>query len=266
MKTNASTLRIVRFQFQDALSSRWLLVHTLIYLLIAEGLLMSTGFTDKALVSLVNVVLLLVPLVALLFGVIHHYNNRDYTTWMLTQPLERRGLFTGLYLGLTVPMVLSFCIGITLPFLWHGGLAAGQIVRLLTLLGLGTALTFSGVGVAASLAIRFTDRIRGIGLALVIWLIYALLFDGLILMGISVFGDWPIEKALIGAMLLNPIDLSRLILLQTFDAAAMLGYTGAVFSRFFGSQLGVLIASSAILFWVASPIWLAGRLFRKQDF
>ncbi len=266
MKSSSSTLRIIQFQFQDALSSRWLLVHTLIYLLIAEGLLMSSGFTDKALVSLVNVVLLLVPLVALLFGVIHQYTNRDYTIWMLTQPLKRPNLFSGLYLGLTVPMVLSFSVGITLPFLWHGGLAAGQAVQLITLLGLGAALTFSGVGVAASLAIRFADRVRGIGLALVIWLVYALLFDGLILMGISVFGNWPIEKALIGAMLLNPIDLSRLILLQTFDAAAMLGYTGAVFSRFFGSGMGMIIASVTLLLWVAFPVWLASRLFRKQDF
>lgn len=266
MKTSASTFPIARFQVQDALSSRWLLVHTLIYLVIAEGLLMSTGFTDKALVSLINVVLLLVPLVALLFGVIHQYNNRDYTIWMLTQPLERRSLFAGLFLGLTLPMVLSFAVGITLPFLWHGGLAESQPGRLLTLIGLGSALTLSGVGVSSSLAIRFADRVRGIGLALVIWLVYALLFDGLILMGISVFGNWPIEKALIGAMLLNPIDLSRLILLQTFDAAAMLGYTGAVFTRFFGSGLGVVMASSALLFWIVVPIWVAKRLFQKQDF
>jgi len=266
MTLTTSALRIFRFQFQDALSSRWLLVHTLIYLLIAEGLLMSTGFTDKALVSLINVVLLLVPLVALLFGVIHQYNNRDYTIWMLTQPLERPGLFSGLYLGLTVPMVLSFSIGITLPFLWHGGLIAVQSLKLLTLLGLGSILTFSGAGVASSLAIRFSDRVRGIGLALVIWLVYALLFDGLILMGILIFGNWPVEKALIGVMLLNPIDLARLILLQTFDAAAMLGYTGAVFSRFFGSSTGMVIATTALLFWVATPVWVAGRLFQKQDF
>lgn len=266
MTPASSAFRIVRFQFQDALSSRWLLVHTLIYLLIAEGLLMSTGFTDKALVSLINVVLLLLPLVALLFGVIHQYNNRDYTIWMLTQPLQRPGLFAGLYLGLTIPMILSFSIGITLPFLWHGGLADVQVVRLLTLLGLGAALTLSGVGVSSALAVRFSDRVRGIGLALVLWLLYALLFDGLILMGVSALGNWPIEKALIGAMLLNPIDLSRLILLQTFDAAVMLGYTGAVFSRFFGSGLGMLIASSALALWVLTPMWVANRLFTKQDF
>jgi len=266
MNITASAFRVVRFQFQDALSSRWLLVHTIIYLLIAEGLLMSTGFTDKALVSLINVVLLLLPLVALLFGVIHQYNNRDYTIWMLTQPLQRPGLFAGLYLGLTIPMVLSFCVGITLPFLWHGGLESVQATRLLTLLGLGAALTFSGVGVSSALAIRFSDRVRGIGLALVIWLFYALLFDGFILMSVSALGNWPIEKALIGAMLMNPIDLARLILLQTFDAAAMLGYTGAVFSRFFGSAWGMLIAASALLFWVIMPMWLANRFFRKQDF
>jgi hypothetical protein len=37
---------------------------------------------------------------------------------------------------------------------------------------------------------------------------------------------------------LNPIDLGRILFLMKFDIAALMGYTGAVFQRFFGSGLG----------------------------
>ena len=265
--THAAAIRhIFGFQVQDALKSRWLTLHTLVYLLITEGLLLSTGFADKTLISLINVVLFLVPLVALVFGVIHQYNNRDYTTWMLTQPLKRGHLFAGQFLGLSVPMMASFGLGLGLPFLWHGGLAGTQGLRLFTLIGLGGVLILIGTGVAAVLSIRFSDRVKGIGLALVLWMAFALLYDGLVLLGVAAFSHFPVEKALLGAMLLNPIDLARLILLQTFDAAAMLGYTGAVFTRFFGSALGMFLAGGALFLWAAMPAWSAQRLFGRQDF
>ncbi|MDA0874078.1 MAG: ABC transporter permease [Bacteroidetes bacterium] len=266
MKSFSAIRHIFGFQLQDALRSRWLTLHTLVYLCISEGLLLSTGFADKTLVSLINVVLFLVPLIALVFGVIHQYNNRDYTVWMLTQPVERRHLFSGLFLGLTVPMMASFGLGLGLPFLWHGGLAGGQMLRLATLVGLGSVLILVGTGVATILSIRFSDRVKGIGLVLIFWMGFALLFDGLVLLGVSAFAQWPVEKALLGAMLLNPIDLARLILLQTFDAAAMLGYTGAVFTRFFGSAMGLILATGALVLWAVTPTWSALRLFNRQDF
>jgi len=257
---------VFRFQVQDAFRSRWLLVHTLVYLVITEGLLMATGFSDKALVSLINVVLLLVPLVALVFGVIHHYNSRDYTIWMLTQPIKRKTLFTGLYFGMSIPMILSFAIALFLPFAWHGGLDPERGMRLVSLIGLGSLLTLTCAGVAFGLAVRFADRVKGIGLALFLWLTFALLYDGLVLIGITMFDSWPIEKALLVVMLANPIDLARLILLQLFDAAAMLGTTGAVFTRFFGSATGVMLALTALFIWTATPALNALRLFRRQDF
>lgn len=266
MKQTSIIRHILGFQIQDALKSRWLLLLTLTFLLIAEGLLMSTGFTDKALISLVNVVLFLVPLVALVFGVIHQYNNQNYTVWMLTQPIKRGQLFIGLFLGLALPMMASFCLGIGLPFLWHGGLSLAQGSRLFGLLGLGSLLILAGCGVASIVAITFSDRIKGIGLAMVLWMTFALLYDGLVLLGISTFAQWPVEKGLLAAMLLNPIDLARLILLQLFDAAAMLGYTGAVFTRFFGSVTGLVLAASALLVWTILPLWQSIRLFARKDF
>jgi Cu-processing system permease protein len=67
-------------------------------------------------------------------------------------------------------------------------------------------------------------------------------------------------------MIANPIDLARLLLLFQFDVAALLGYTGAVFQRFFGATTGVLIAASALVAWAVLPAAAGRRLFLRKDF
>ena len=257
---------IFRFQVGDALRSRWLILHFLLFLLLTEGLLLASGFSDKALVSLINVVLLLVPLISLVFGVIHQYNAREFVELLLTQPVRRRDLFAGLLAGIGVPMTLSFVIGIFLPFAWHGGLDPVQGARLFALLGLGSVLTLTCISVAVAVSIRQTDRIRGIGLALFLWLAYAVLFDGAIMLSVVLLDHWPIEKAMIVVMLMNPVDIIRLVLLQVFDAAAMMGYTGAVFTRFFEDGMGYAVAATALSFWLILPTWLARHAFLRKDF
>jgi Cu-processing system permease protein len=257
---------VFRFELADSLRSRWMLAHGLLYLIITEGLLLVSGFSDKALVSLINVVLLLVPLISLVFGIIHQYNSREFVELMLTQPVRRRDLFLGLFSGTAFPLAATFALGVFLPFAWHGGLTPTQGGRLASLLALGSVLTITGLGTAFALSLRYTDRVRGIGVALLIWLTYAVLYDGAVLLGVAMFDHYPIDKALLGVMLANPVDLARLLLLQVFDAAAMMGYTGAVFTRFFGSLTGVVLSAGALVFWMAVPALLARRLFEKRDF
>jgi Cu-processing system permease protein len=80
------------------------------------------------------------------------------------------------------------------------------------------------------------------------------------------FADYSIERPLIGLMILNPVDLGRIVLLLEFDAAALMGYTGAVFKQFFGTMAGVTIAIAALVLWVAIPTWFGLRVFQRKDF
>jgi len=79
------------------------------------------------------------------------------------------------------------------------------------------------------------------------------------------FSDYPLETPLLFAVLTNPIDLARVTLLVQTDWAALMGYTGAVFSRFFGTTLGVSIAIAALCLWVIGPLGLGLRRFRYKD-
>ena len=82
----------------------------------------------------------------------------------------------------------------------------------------------------------------------------------------NAFADYPLEQPMIALMLLNPVDLARVLLLLTFDISALMGYTGAVFEQFFGSLLGVGISTAALTLWVGVPLWLGWRFFKKKDF
>ena len=80
------------------------------------------------------------------------------------------------------------------------------------------------------------------------------------------WADYPLEVPLLGLTLANPVDLARVLLLLQLDSAALLGYTGAVFERFFGSALGAAVSTTALLAWCAAPLGLAGRRFHRKDF
>lgn len=66
--------------------------------------------------------------------------------------------------------------------------------------------------------------------------------------------------------MLNPIDLSRILILLKLDISALLGYTGAVFQKFFGTGYGLLISITVLLFWIGLPLLNIYRKCRKKDF
>lgn len=80
------------------------------------------------------------------------------------------------------------------------------------------------------------------------------------------FSDYPLEKFAVGATLLNPIDLARILVILKLDSAVMLGYTGAVFSKFFGSLYGMLASSAILIVWVLAPMYLFLKIWNKKDF
>jgi Cu-processing system permease protein len=255
-------LQILRYQLRDAARSRWVLAYGLLFLLLTEGLFRLGGGGERVVVSLLNAVLLLVPLVGLLFGALHFYNSREFMELMLAQPLERSVLFGGLYGGLALPLILAFALGVGLPFAWHGG-GGGA---LLALLGVGVALTLVFTGVAFLVALAFEDRAKGMGAALLLWLGAGIIWDGLVLLLVLLFSDYPLEKPMLVLTFLNPIDLGRVLLLLQLDIAALMGYTGAVFRRFFGSEAGVLASAAALVIWTGAPLWLGFLRFRRKDF
>jgi Cu-processing system permease protein len=258
--------KVLRYELQDLRRSRWVFGYALLLLVLTDALLRFGGGGPRALVSLLNVALVLVPLVSVVFGTLYLYAARDFIELLLAQPVRRLELFVGLYAGLALPLALAFVLGVGLPFLW-GGQGDGSVGRpLAMLLTAGVLLTLAFTAIAFLVSLVFEDRTRGFGAALLLWLAATALYDaGLVFVALT-WSDYPLELPLLGLTLLNPVDLGRVLLLLQFDNAALLGYTGAVFERFFGSGLGMAVSAGALLAWCGAPLWAAGRRFVRKDF
>jgi Cu-processing system permease protein len=258
-------LKVLKYQSKDAVRSRWLLAYAAFFMLVTEVLLRFSGDPMKVQLSLVSVVLFLVPLVSLVFGTVYLYNAREFIELLLAQPINRRQMYGGLYLGLTLPLVLAFVCGLGAPFLFHGSdaSAAGTLAWLLVS---GAVLTCVFTALASLIAIRCEDRLRGLGAAIGVWMLLTVVYDGVVLFILAVFSRYPLERAALGLMLANPIDIARVSLLLRFDGAAMMGYTGAVFLDFFGEAYGMVITAAALALWVFLPLVFGMRAFERKDF
>lgn len=258
--------KIIKYELQNILRSKWILIYTLFFFLLTDSLFRFGGSSGKVVLSLMNVILLIIPLVSVVFGVMYLYNSREYIELMLSQPLKRRTLFLGLYIGLTLPLTLGFLVGSGLPFLIHGvDIVAHQAIVFMLLLS-GIFLTIIFVALAFLISTVHEDRVKGLGTAIISWLLFAIIYDGLILMITYMFIDYPLEKPVIALTLLNPIDLARILIMLKLDIAALMGYTGAVFEKFFAGSLGLSISFLSLILWSTLPIWIGSRMFERKNF
>ncbi|MDQ8154075.1 MAG: ABC transporter permease subunit [Gemmatimonadota bacterium] len=262
-------MNIVRLVLQaglrDLSRNRWIVAYTLAFLGIAEGLFWFGGTGPQVLLSMLNLVLLVLPLVALVFGTIHVYASREFVELLLAQPVPRRELFAGLYLGLALPLAAAFLVGAGIPFAVHAR-AGASLGGVAALLGAGVGLSLAFAALATWIALHTDDRLKGVGLALGTWLAATVVYDGLVLGAAAAFGNYPLERPLLGLMLANPVDVARVLVLTQLDVSALMGYTGALFEHTFGTALGTSIAAVALLAWCAVPLLLADRRFRTRDF
>ncbi len=257
--------KILKYQLRDVMRSKWIIAYALLFLIFTDVLFRFGGDGVRVVTSLMNVVLIVIPLASMILGAFYLYNTREYIELLLCHPVKRHQLFWGMFLGLALPMVLAFGGGVMIPFVYNGvGPEAWSAVLLLVFTG--SALSVIFVGIAYYLALRFDDRIKGLGLALVICLFFTVIYDGLILFVIYLLSSYPLEKPVIAFSLVNPIDMGRILMLMQFDISALMGLTGAVFRDFFGTKMGMMIALVSLLLWLAIPVSAGLRQFLLKDF
>lgn len=259
-------IRILTYSIYDLIRSRWSIVYLLFYLLIGFGLLFLNNDISKGIITLMNIIVVLTPLIGTLFGVMYFYNSREFSEVLLAQPIRRTKIFLGQYLGLAISLSASLVIGLLIPFLFFGLAGSEYWVHFGLLLLTGVFLTFIFSAIAYSIGLANVNKIKGFGMSILLWLFLAVVYDGLFLIALMVFDDYPIDKfALIGSML-NPIDLSRVLIILKLDISVLLGYTGAVFQKFFGTSLGMLASLGILAIWTLIPIGLIARIASRKDF
>lgn len=259
-------LKILKYSFYDLSRSRWSYVYFFFYLLLGVVLLFLNNSLSNAVITLMNVIIILVPLIGTIFGIMYFYNSREFTELLLAQPIKRSSIFLGQYLGVAISLSLSLVLGLGIPFLAYGLLESAIIWNFFSLLTTGVFLTFIFSALAFNIALSTENRIKGFSYAILLWLFLAVVYDGIFLLALVYFQEYPLDKFSLLATMFNPIDLSRILILLKLDIAALLGYTGAVFKQFFGTGMGFLLAVGSLLIWVLIPVWRMVYVANRKDF
>ena len=252
--------RIIKIIFLDILKNKIVLAYTLILALLSWS---SFGLEDnsaKGLLTILNVILFTVPLVSILFATIYLYNSSEFIELLLSQPVKRKKIWLSLFLGLSLSMVAAFFIGAGIPLLIN---APDSVGIMMIVVGCLISVIFVALAFLSSILTR--DKAKGIGIAIMTWLYFALLFDGMVLFLLFQLSDYPIEKAMVAVTAFSPIDLARIQILLQLDVSAMMGYTGAIFKDFFGTGVGLIVSFLLLCLWAIIPFFISLKKFNKKD-
>ena len=244
----------------DILRNRIVLLYTVFLFLTSFSMFSLEDNTSKGLLSLLNIILIIIPLVNIIFSTIYVYNSAEFIELLVSQPLKRKTIWLSLFTGLSAAMSLAFIIGAGIPVLIY---QANTIGFMMIAMGVLLSIIFTAIAMLA--AVKTRDKAKGIGVAILLWLYFSLLFDGIVLFLLFQFADYPMEKPMIGIAALNPVDLGRILISLQMDVSAMMGYTGAIFKDFFGTVTGVGFSFAVLLLWITIPAWLSTRKFNHKD-
>ena len=252
--------KVFKYTLIDLARNKFVLGYAALMLVLAQGLFLLEGDPTKALLSLVQIVMALVPLIAMIFTVVYMYDTLEFTQLLAVQPIARRSILGGQVLALSVALLIAQSIGLGLPLLVN---APGLPALILSVSGSALVLVFTALGV--SIALKQREKARGVGVALGMWLLFILVFDAVLMWLMFALSDHPIEPFVVPFAGLNPVDLARILVMLQIDLAAMMGYSGAIYKNFFGSVGGMVVAGLILSIWVLVPLLISFRIFRRKD-
>lgn len=253
-------IRILKYVALDILKNKIVIAYTIMLALFSWSAFGLEDNESKGILTVLNIVLLTVPLVSILFSTIYIYNSNEFVELLVSNPVKRSMVWKALFTGLSISMVAAYWVGVGIPLLIYANFATA-IMMLLA----GSLLSVIFVSVAFLCSTLTRDKAKGIGISIMLWLYFALLFDGLVLFLFFQFADYPIEKVVVLLSALSPVDLSRILILLRLDVSAMMGYTGAVFQQYFGSSWGLLVSFGLLCLWVFVPFYISLRKFKRKD-
>ena len=266
-----------RYELLLAVRSRWLQVFAAVFAALAlavagSGYILSGGHGvqdfSRTAVSLVQIVLLLVPLAALVFGGLALTPERGAAELIYSQPVSRRVVLLGRMLGVWVALAAAELIGFGAAGLVvqsQAGIAG--VSRFLTLIATAIGITGIFLGLAAVIAAMSQGRrTRVLAAALVVWFVTVLLFDVAALGAASFLRSGAASRLLIVATLINPIDAARTGALLVIDGTSAFGAASLALLRFTGGLPATLaLIGASLAAWLIAPLVFAARAITRTD-
>src|SRR6185503_5196170 len=103
--------KIIKYVLLDILRNRIILAYTLFLLIISLSVFNLEDNASKGIVSLLNLICIIVPLVSIVFATIYVYNSSEFIELLVSQPLRRVNIWLSVFAGLALSMSLAFLVG-----------------------------------------------------------------------------------------------------------------------------------------------------------
>jgi Cu-processing system permease protein len=251
---------ITKIIMLDNLKSKIVIGYFLMLALISWTSLLLEDNEAKGTLTLLNIILFVVPLMSLLYSTVYLYNSKDFVVLLLSQPLRRGQIWHSLFAGVGGGLTVAFLAATGIPLLLYTDTGTALMMMLI-----GVAMTVIFAALAFLTTTLTSDKTRGIGTAIILWLFFTMIYDAVLMYIIMVFSDYPIEMPMSVLLMLNPLDLARFQIILKMDVSAMMGYSGAAFLHFLGETIGIILSVVLLMAWVVGPYLVSLRIFKHKD-
>lgn len=263
-------------EFRITLRSKWVQIFAAVFAsltlaisyfgMVASIVVEFEGFT-RTTASLLNLVLYLVPILALAASISSFGVDSGAAALLFSQPVLRFEVLFGKLLGLFASLTIAVLFGFGVSgFIVAARTGTDGILRYLgfTALTLLLLLTFLCMGAFAS--IISDGRMRALGIALGIWFFFVVFYDLLTIGIASLLGPHSANGLILFSLFGNPVDLVRVSGLLILGGPTIFGAAGALLVRTFGSTAApVLFLSLATLVWSALVLAATGRALSRRE-
>ncbi len=266
---------IAQRELREALRNKWLWFYAggfavLAYALSQAGLA-SAGYAGlggfgRTAASLVNALLLFVPLIGLSVGAGTLANDRERGTliYLLAQPVSRAEIFFGKALGASLAVIAALGLGFGLAGLGLASAGGGSPGVYLGLAGFTLLFALASLGLGFVISTLTRKGSTASGAALVVWL--ALVFLGDLGTIGATLALRPTPAVLLAMLLINPLQVFKLSAIYSLRATLdTLGPVGQYATYRFGEALPLLLIGLLIAWIVASFGGAFGLFNRRGD-
>jgi Cu-processing system permease protein len=269
-------LIVAQKEFRDGIRNRWAISISIVFVLLSLGIAYfgsaaagELGFSslESTLVSLGSLCVMLIPLIALMLAYNSFVGELEQGTLLLllTYPLSHNQMLLGKFLGQAAILSFAALIGFGIPAVviasvsevavWDVFSAFGCFILVASLLG------WVFIAMAYVISLGVSEKSKAAGLALVVWFIFVLVFD-LLLMALLVASEGDINQTWVPYLLwLNPTDVFRIFVYMIVGSTQFAGVLSIAEQGM--STVGYL--TCVMIIWVVIPLLLSSWMLKRKE-
>ena len=89
--------KVIKYVVYDIIRNRFVMGYTMLLLVMSFSFFGFESDSNKGLLSMLNIILMIIPLVSIIFSTIHFYNSYEFLELLSAQPMSRKTIFFSQY-------------------------------------------------------------------------------------------------------------------------------------------------------------------------